>query len=97
MTLTEEEIIDANLTGWEFIDDALLADFPTGDFATGLKLVALIGDSAEEANHHPDILLTYPSVTVTLTTHDKGGVTQKDIDLAKLCTKHAASLGVDAA
>lgn len=90
---------DRGLTGWaETTTDgasAIAAEFGTGDFATGLKLVNLLGESAEEANHHPDVVLTYPSVQVTLTSHDVGGVTSRDLDLAEKISAHASSIGAD--
>lgn len=92
--LTAEEVNDAN-TGWSLRDNTITAAFETGDFATGLKLVNLIGDSAEEHNHHPDIVLTYPTVEVTLSSHDVGGLTERDITLARLINAHASNLGVE--
>ncbi|MGD7003143.1 4a-hydroxytetrahydrobiopterin dehydratase [Corynebacterium halotolerans] len=94
--LTTEDINQADLNGWRQIDDTLQVRFATGDFATGLKLVNLIGESAEEANHHPDLALTYPAVSVTLSSHDVGGLTSRDIDLARKINEHAARLGVEA-
>lgn len=84
----------AGLPGWRHTGDTIQAEFPTGDFNTGLSLVTLIGESADAANHHPDVTLTYPSVAVTLSSHDVGGVTSRDIDLARAISEHAASLGV---
>ena len=57
--LTATDIADAGLTGWVNKGQHIQATFDTGDFATGLRLVNLIGESAEEAGHHPDITLTY--------------------------------------
>ncbi|NLE96932.1 MAG: 4a-hydroxytetrahydrobiopterin dehydratase [Propionibacterium sp.] len=92
--LSPEQIDDAGLTGWSRDGDTIRAHFATGDFATGLRLVDLVGDSAEAANHHPDILLTYPEVSITLSSHDVGGITSRDVDLARTINEHAASLGV---
>lgn len=96
-TLTPEQITDAGLTRWSLVDGALTARFATGDFATGLALVHSIGLSAEAANHHPDLTLTYPEVTVALSSHDVGGITSRDIDLARTIDGHAEALGVNAA
>src|SRR5699024_6009942 len=63
---TAAEIVDAGPAGWSQDGQTLTVRFATGDFATGLELVDRIGASAEEANHHPDLTLTYPEVTVTL-------------------------------
>lgn len=95
--LTPAEIADAALTGWQQDGETLTARFATGDFATGLDLVNRIGASAEAANHHPDLTLTYPEVGVTLSSHDVGGITSRDLDLARTIGEHAATLGVTAA
>lgn len=92
--LTPTEIADAALADWQLDGETLTARFATGDFATGLDLVDRIGADAERANHHPDITLTYPEVMVTLSSHDVGGVTRRDLDLARLISEHAARLGV---
>lgn len=94
-TLTPEQIADAGLTGWHQEGETLIARFDTGDFATGLAFVNRVGVSAEAANHHPDILLTYPEVTVTLSSHDVGGVTSRDLALAGTISTHAEELGVE--
>lgn len=96
-TLTSAEIAEAALADWRQDGEMLTARFATGDFATGLDLVHRIGASAEEANHHPDLTLTYPEVTATLTSHDVGGITTRDLDLARAISEHAATLGVPAA
>lgn len=93
-TLTPTEIADAALADWHLDGETLTARFSTGDFATGLELVNRIGGSAEKANHHPDVTLTYPDVTVTLSSHDVGGITSRDLDLARIISEHAATLGV---
>lgn len=95
--LSASEIADARLTDWRHVDDTLTARFRSGSFAQGLELVNRIGASAEAANHHPDVLLTYPSVTVTLSSHDVGGVTSRDVRLARAISEHAEALGVSAA
>lgn len=94
--LTPEQIRAENLDGWRVVDATLRTRFHTGDFAAGLALVNRIGAAAEEMNHHPDIELTYPSVTVTLSSHDVGGVTRRDIDLARLISGLAVDAGVAA-
>lgn len=93
-TLSSSEISAAGLTGWRQVEDTITAQFSTGDFATGLDLVNRIGASAEAADHHPDLTLTYPSVGVTLSSHDVGGITSRDVDLARLISEHASTLGV---
>ncbi|MBA3783234.1 4a-hydroxytetrahydrobiopterin dehydratase [Nocardioides sp. InS609-2] len=92
--LSHDDVLAAGLDDWRKILNSLAARFLTGDFATGLALVDRIGAAAEEAGHHPDITLTYPSVAVTLSSHDVGGLTSRDIDLARLISSYAAEAGV---
>lgn len=94
--LSAAEVTDAGLAGWRLVDETLTATFRTRRFSIGLELVNRIGASAEEANHHPDITLTYPEVSVTLCSHDVGGITSRDIDLARTVSDHAADIGAAA-
>lgn len=95
-SLTTEQILDARLTDWRKLAQALHARFLTGDFAAGLRFVTAVSDVAEEANHHPDLALTYPHVDVTLISHDVGGLTQRDVDLARRISEIAQAQGIDA-
>jgi pterin-4a-carbinolamine dehydratase len=72
------------------------ATFRTGSFARGVELVVRIGELADAANHHPDIALSYPSVTVRMVTHDAGGLTDRDIALARQISATARALDVPA-
>ena len=81
-TLSPRQVAEAGLDGWLHAPGALLTRIRTGDFATGLRLVDAIGEAAESMNHHPDLTLTYPHVEVRLTSHDAGGVTERDVRLA---------------
>jgi len=76
----------ATLNGWKRNDlegqAGILKAFPTHNFLAGLGFVVRIAVLAEKANHHPDIVLTYPKVSVRLSTHCSGGLTHKDFDLA---------------
>ena len=95
--LTADEVREApGLDDWRHLLTGIRARFRTGDFATGLTLVDRIGAAAEEANHHPDIALTYPEVIVTLASHDVGGITSRDLDLARQISGFAADLGAAA-
>lgn len=102
MTDTDRDRLDGHaveaelLADWRVMFSALHARFRTGDFATGLALVNAIGEAAEAANHHPDVDLTYPLVTVRLSSHDVGGITQRDIRLAREISEAADRLGTTA-
>lgn len=92
--LTTQQILDAGLVDWRKLARALHARFLTGDFATGLALVTAIGELAEQAGHHPDVVLTYPHVDVTLLSHDVSGVTERDVDLARRISAVADERGI---
>jgi 4a-hydroxytetrahydrobiopterin dehydratase len=94
--LTAQEIEGEGLADWRVLFRTLHARFETGTFARGLELVNRIGAAAEERNHHPDLDLTYPRVVVRLTSHDTGGVTRRDVDLARTISGYAAELGAPA-
>ena len=97
-TLTPADVESENLPGWSVRTGdvpALCTDAATGSFSAGLEFVNRIGDLAEEANHHPDVELTYPQVTIALTTHDAGGLTAADIDLARQISAVANLLEID--
>jgi 4a-hydroxytetrahydrobiopterin dehydratase len=93
-TLTAEQFAQAGLPDWTWRDNAIHAHLETGDFATGLRLVNRIGEAAEEMNHHPDLDLRYPHLDVTLSSHDVGGVTERDVKLARTISEYAAAEGV---
>src|SRR3954470_14644174 len=59
------------------------AYFATGKFAVGVTLIDEIGRLADAANHHPDVDLRYKGVTVRLSSHDIGGLSDRDVNLAR--------------
>lgn len=69
-------------TGWTETGKTIQRIFPTGTFRDGVAFVVAIGRVADAVDHHPDILLTYPDVAVTLMSHDVGEVTDRDLQLA---------------
>ena len=79
---------------WRVVRDAASTHFRTGSFAAGLALVDAIGTLAEAANHHPDVDLRYHGVTVRLKTHSEGGLTERDVALARQISDAARELGV---
>jgi 4a-hydroxytetrahydrobiopterin dehydratase len=91
------EVRDSGLDDWRWLLGILHARFRTGSFVKGLELANRIGEAAEEANHHPDVDLSYPTLDVRLVSHDVGGVTSRDLDLARRISEIAAELGVAAA
>jgi 4a-hydroxytetrahydrobiopterin dehydratase len=80
--------------GWALLLDRIATRVPTRDFATGLALVDQIGAAAEAADHHPDLDLRYTAVEVRLSSHDEGGVTERDLALARTISDLAVSAGL---
>jgi len=91
-TLGVADVAGELLDDWRWLLGGLHARFRTGDFATGLRLVAAIGEAAEAADHHPDVDLRYPFVQVKLASHDVGGVTVRDVRLAREISEAAGRL-----
>lgn len=83
--LLAPEAIEAALTavpGWERSGTEIRRTFTLPSFTAALTFAAAVGHLAERAGHHPDILIQYRRVTFTLSTHDAGGLTDKDFALA---------------
>ena len=71
------------LPGWSRKSDVLTRQYSFRDFGAAMEFVNHVAEAAEAANHHPDIDIRYSKVTLTLSTHDAGGITQNDLDLAR--------------
>jgi 4a-hydroxytetrahydrobiopterin dehydratase len=82
--LTTEAVQAAlkKLPGWNLKHETIGKQYAWSSFPDAIKFVNQVADLAEQADHHPDILINYRRVTLTLSTHSEGGITQKDIDLA---------------
>lgn len=81
---------------WPTVDGALARRFLTGSFVRGVEFITAIAEVAEAAGHHPDIVLTYPHVDITIITHDTGSITEKDHALAAEITAIADAQGINA-
>ena len=83
--LTETELSDAlrSLSGWTGENKLLKKRFSFENFAGALEFVNRVGALAEAADHHPDITFGWGYAQIALTTHDRGGVTDVDVNLAK--------------
>jgi 4a-hydroxytetrahydrobiopterin dehydratase len=80
-------------TGFVHLDGVLYATYKTGDFDGAAVLVAQVAELADAQNHHPDIRLSYGSVEFDVSSHDAGGVTDRDIALARGIQEIADALG----
>jgi len=88
-SLTDKEI-QAKLVSvpdWQVESGELVRTFLFKDFRASLAFVNKVGDVAEAAGHHPDIDIRYNKVRLALVTHDAGGITEKDFDLAAASDK----------
>jgi 4a-hydroxytetrahydrobiopterin dehydratase len=72
-----------SLSGWEFKDNAISKLFRFDEFLEGIEFVNRVARIAEAADHHPDIQINYTRVTCACSTHSDGGVTEKDLKLAR--------------
>jgi 4a-hydroxytetrahydrobiopterin dehydratase len=82
--LTDAEVRTAlgEMEGWTQVGGAIRKDFVFPGFRGAIGFVNRVADRANEAAHHPDIEIHYNHVLISLSTHDEGGVTEKDVALA---------------
>ncbi len=93
--LTSTQVSESEgLDDWRVLLRTLQSSFTTGSMAKGLEFAARIGAAADQANHHPDLTITYPRVHVLLTTHDADGLSARDVDMARTISAIAGELGL---
>ena len=73
----------ATLPGWNVTDGMIRKKFAHPTFPEAIVFVNAVAQLAEVANHHPDVDIRYSDITLSLVTHDQGGITEKDIALAR--------------
>ena len=83
--LSDEEIKErlSGLEGWQRDGEAIRREFELDDFKGSVDFVNRLTPEAEEMNHHPDLEISWKTVTVTITTHSEGGLTEGDFELAR--------------
>ncbi len=67
---------------WELNEDSISRSFEFDEYQPAIDFVNTVAEIAEEAQHHPDISISYSNVTLVLTTHSKGGLTESDFEVA---------------
>lgn len=84
--LSENQITEQmkNLDGWEYSDDAIHTTIEFQDFKDCFSVMTRIAFEAEKLNHHPDWSNVYNKLSITLTTHEADGLTEKDFSLAQI-------------
>jgi 4a-hydroxytetrahydrobiopterin dehydratase len=85
MALLDETEIEARLAGlpgWQRRGEAIAREFGCGDFVGSVRFVDSLVGPAEAMGHHPDLEISWDTVTVTISTHSQGGLTAADFELA---------------
>jgi len=85
MAVLSQAEINERLTGvpdWQLENNSLARSFSFSDFREAMSFVNAVADMAEKAEHHPDIDICYNKVRLALSSHDAGGITEKDFSLA---------------
>lgn len=87
--LTPHEIQQAAVAvpEWQLTGNAITRSFVFRDFVDAIRFVNRVAEPAEASRHHPDIDIRWNKVTLALSTHDAGGLTSKDFDLAQKLDK----------
>ena len=80
-----------SLSGWTIYGDEIRKQYTFKDFLEAIAFVNRLAPKAEADDHHPDILINYKRVTLTYSTHDEGGLTDKDFSGAAMADKIAAT------
>jgi 4a-hydroxytetrahydrobiopterin dehydratase len=93
--LTDDEVTRqlADLPGFERDGDAIVATIQAPDFPAAVRIVDAVAEEAERMNHHPDIDIRWRTTRWLLTTHDAGGLTQLDVELAHRIVEAARAEG----
>ncbi len=92
-TLPEADVQAAldSMPGWSLEGGAIVKQFSLPSFTAAIDFVVAVAGLAEEANHHPDLDIRYSKVRVALVTHSAGGITEKDLDMARRIEAQVAS------
>ena len=72
-----------NMDGWEYKDNKIYKSYHFDSYMDGINFVNILAKKAEELNHHPDLIVGWCEVSVSFTSHDKGGVTSACVQMAK--------------
>ena len=84
--LLSDDEIDRRVPGeWHHEGDVIARAYEFDDYLEGVAFATEVAEIAEEEFHHPEITIGYETVTVEFTSHEEGGITEKDIDMAERC------------
>ncbi|MFP9191488.1 4a-hydroxytetrahydrobiopterin dehydratase [Natronosalvus vescus] len=89
--LSDDEIAERLPEAWERDDDEIVRVYEFDDYLHGVNFAQMVGEIAEAQFHHPEIRIRYKEVEIRLTTHDAGGITDNDLEMADVIeSEHAA-------
>ncbi|MGC8607500.1 MAG: 4a-hydroxytetrahydrobiopterin dehydratase [Vulcanisaeta sp.] len=83
MPLTREEVIKSLPQGWRLEGNYIVRELEFKEFMDCINFINELAQIAEAEEHHPDMIITWKHLTLRLTTHDEGGITQLDIEMAR--------------
>ena len=92
-TLRQDEIdvaLAEDLASWSQDGDSITREVQASSFMSGIGLVRQVAEAAETRDHHPDIDIRYTTLRFTLSTHSEGGLTAKDLELARVIERLAS-------
>ncbi|MFC6716579.1 4a-hydroxytetrahydrobiopterin dehydratase [Natrialbaceae archaeon GCM10025810] len=82
--LSDDEIAEQLPEEWDREGDEIVRTYEFDDYLRGVNFAQMVGEIAEAQFHHPTIVIGYKEVEIRLTTHDEGGITDADIEMAEL-------------
>jgi 4a-hydroxytetrahydrobiopterin dehydratase len=82
--LSDEEIAESLPADWERDGDEIVRTYEFDEYLDGVAFASEVGELAEEEFHHPEIVIGYKEVEVRLTSHEAGGITDQDVEMAEL-------------
>jgi 4a-hydroxytetrahydrobiopterin dehydratase len=82
--LSDDEVESGLPDGWTLEDDEIVRVYEFGEYLRGVNFAQLVGEIAEAQNHHPTMVLRYNELEIRLSTHEAGGVTDRDLEMAQL-------------
>ena len=87
--LDDDEIQNRLPDGWERDGDEIVRSFEFDDYLEGVEFVQRVGELAEEEFHHPEMIVGYEEVEVRFTSHEEGGITGQDVEMAERTNEEA--------
>ena len=86
--LTDEEIESRLPSGWTREDDEIVRTYEFDDYLEGVAFASEVAELADEEFHHPEMIVRYDEVEIRFTSHEAGGITEDDIQMAELCNEY---------